>query len=203
MDKRVCIVDYGSGNIRSVFNIFRNIHTNIKVSNCVEDINRATHIVLPGVGAFKTAMDKLEALPAFKALAHNVLNEKKKFLGICVGMQILADKGYEHGEHDGLGWIPGVVKKLNTQGLYLPHVGWNNFLTMKDTPLLSGITADMDFYYVHSYYFEPSDTKHSMATCDYGMEFTSVVNKDNIYGVQFHPEKSQKVGKRLLENFLA
>jgi glutamine amidotransferase len=202
MHKKVCIIDYGSGNTRSVFNIFQAIHGDVKVSSAPEDIEGATHIVLPGVGAFGAAMEKIKALPSFSILEENVLGKKKPFLGICVGMQVLAEKGFEHGEHDGLGWISGSVKKLDSKGLYLPHVGWNNLVSARDNALLNDISQDMDFYYVHSYCFETSDPADSAATCEYGSVFTSVVSRDNIYGVQFHPEKSQKAGKKLLMNFL-
>ncbi|MFH1877227.1 MAG: imidazole glycerol phosphate synthase subunit HisH [Candidatus Omnitrophota bacterium] len=203
LDKKVCVIDYGSGNVRSVYNIFLSILGEVKISNEPEDIEEATHIVLPGVGAYGAAMKKIKALSSFKVIEDNVLVKKKPFLGICVGMQVLSDKGYEHGLNNGLGWIRGEVKKLDTGGLYLPHVGWNNF-TRRDesSPLLAGITPDMDFYFVHSYYFDEKDKTSSIASAEYGMEFTSAVNRENIYGVQFHPEKSQKTGRRILENFL-
>ena len=201
--KKVCIVDYGSGNVRSVYNIFRSIYENVRVSNDEDDFNSATHIVLPGVGAFGASVAKVKALPSFRNLEENVLVKRKPYLGICVGMQILADEGLEYGRNEGLGWIPGVVKRIEAPGLHLPHVGWNNFTwSHSSNPLLKGITAAMDFYYVHSYQFETVDKNDRAATCTYGMEFTAVVNKENIYGVQFHPEKSQKVGKKLIENFL-
>jgi glutamine amidotransferase len=202
MDKKVRIIDYGSGNTMSVFNIFRAIHSDVKVSNAPEDIEEATHIVLPGVGAFGAAMEKIKGLSSFGVLEKNVLGKKKPFLGICVGMQVLADKGFEHGEHNGLGWIRGAVKRLDSKGLYLPHVGWNNLVSARDNALLKDISQDMDFYYVHSYCFETSDPADSAAASEYGSVFTSVVNRENIYGVQFHPEKSQKTGKKLLMNFL-
>lgn len=199
----VCIVDYGSGNVKSVYNIFRSIHEDVRVSNSAEDLNAATHIVLPGVGAFGAAMAKVRALPSFDVLRDNVLIHKKPYLGICVGMQILADRGLEHGDHEGLGWIPGIVRRIDAPDLHLPHVGWNNFSWCQpENPLLKGIAAAMDFYYVHSYQFETADPACRIAACSYGMEVTAAVNKENIYGVQFHPEKSQKAGKKLIENFL-
>ncbi len=200
----VCIVDYGSGNVRSVYNIFKSFHGEVKLSNDPADIEHATHIVLPGVGAFGSAMTKVKAMPVFDELSRQVLEKKKWFLGICVGMQILADEGFEHGHNSGLGWIGGSVKKLDSQGLKLPHVGWNNFEAKNDQcPLLDGIMPQMDFYYVHSYAFETRDPEHSAAKCAYGSTFTSVVWRDHMFGVQFHPEKSQKAGTKLLENFLA
>jgi glutamine amidotransferase len=202
--KKVCIVDYGSGNVGSVYNILRSIHDDIRVSNDPVDLDAATHIVLPGVGAFGAAIAKVKALPSFKVLQENVLLKKKPYLGICVGMQILADEGLEHGRNEGLGWIRGKVKRIEAPGLHLPHVGWNDFTWCQtENPLFKGITAGMDFYYVHSYQFETSEKDDRAATCTYGMDFTAVVNKENIYGVQFHPEKSQKAGKKLIENFLS
>lgn len=201
---RVCIVDYGSGNVRSVYNIFHSIHEDVRVSNHADDLNAATHIVLPGVGAFGASMAKVKALPSFETLQENVLAKKKLYLGICVGMQILADEGFEHGNNKGLGWIPGIVRRIDAPDLYLPHVGWNNFAwCQSENPLLKGIATAMDFYYVHSYQFETKDQSCRIASCAYGMEFAAAVNKENIYGVQFHPEKSQKAGKKLIENFLS
>ena len=200
---QVCIIDYGSGNVRSVYNIFRSFHGDVKLSNDPADIEQATHIVLPGVGAFGAAMAKVKAMPVFDALTRQILEKKKWYLGICVGMQILADEGFEHGHHAGLGWIGGSVKKLDSQGFKLPHVGWNNFETINEAcPIFKNITAQMDFYYVHSYAFECKDPSHAAASCLYGSMFTPAVWKENMFGVQFHPEKSQKAGIRLLENFL-
>lgn len=201
MSERVCIIDYGSGNVRSVYNIFKAIHGHVKVSNEAHDVEEATHLVLPGVGAFGAAVSKVRALPVFDVLCKNVLEKKKPFLGICVGMQMLADKGHEHGDHEGLGWIGGEVKRLEVD-LHLPHVGWNNFKSFRPHPLLESLTTDLDFYFVHSYHFQAAQERDVLATCEYGMEFTSMVQRDNILGVQFHPEKSQKAGKRLLENFI-
>jgi glutamine amidotransferase len=202
-NRKICIIDYGSGNVQSVFNIFRSVHDQVKVSNDAEDINAATHIVLPGVGAFAASMSKIMALSSLEVLKDNVLNQGKPYLGICVGMQVLADQGMEHGLSKGLGWIPGVVKKINAPDLHLPHVGWNNFSwCLKDHPLLKGIGLSMDFYYVHSFQFENAVPSDCAAKCNYGMEFTSVISRGNIHGVQFHPEKSQKAGKKLIENFL-
>lgn len=201
-EKKICIVDYGSGNINSVYSIFAKIHPNVIVSNSAEDLNTATHIVLPGVGAFGAAMEKLKRLSLIDILEENVLHKKKLFLGICVGMQILADKGYEHGEFDGLGWITGEVKKIDSGGRILPHVGWNNSKILTQQPLLEGITDEMDFYYVNSFHFCPDRLENIMTRCPYGEEFASIVYKDNIFGVQFHPEKSQMAGKKLIENFI-
>lgn len=201
-DKKVCIIDYGSGNARSVYNILQSIHSHVKLSCMPDDIEDATHLVLPGVGAFGATMEKLKNLSILDMLEKNVLKNRKYFLGICVGMQILANEGREHGVYKGLGWIPGTVKIIDAKGLCLPHVGWNNFKMRRDNALLEDIGQETDFYYVHSYQFEALDAGDVVATCEYGTEFTAIVNVENIYGVQFHPEKSQKAGKRLLQNFL-
>ncbi len=199
----VCIIDYGSGNVNSVYNIFKSFHGSVRVSNDAEDIKKATHLVLPGVGAFRTVMEKILGIPAFDILKEGVLGKKKPFLGICVGMQVLADEGHEHGPCKGLGWVSGSVKKLDAPGLSLPHVGWNNIRVIKKSPLLEGINDEVDFYYVHNYYLDPKNSEEAIASTNYGMEFCAVINKDNIYGIQFHPEKSQRAGARLLKNFLS
>jgi len=199
----VCIIDYGSGNVRSVYNIFKAIHDNIRISNDPADIDEATHIVLPGVGAYGAAMDKLKNLGIIDLLHKNVLEKKKPFLGICVGMQILSDEGFEHGTHKGLGWIHGKVKKMETGDLPLPHVGWNNIIVSGNTSSLCAAFNDVDYYFVHSYYFEPDDLSAVDAVFVYGGEYTAAINRENIYGVQFHPEKSQKAGKLILKKFLS
>ena len=198
----VCIIDYGSGNTGSVYNIFKSFHDSVKVSNDAEDLKNATHLVLPGVGAFKAAMEKILKIQTFDLLKDSVLNEKKPFLGICVGMQVLASEGHEHCTCKGLGWIYGVVRKLESGWLSLPHVGWNNIKIKREDALVKDIGSGVDFYYVHSYRFEPKDKNDIIASTDYGEEFAAIVKKDNIYGMQFHPEKSQKAGIKLLKNFL-
>ncbi|MDP3791537.1 MAG: imidazole glycerol phosphate synthase subunit HisH [Candidatus Omnitrophota bacterium] len=199
----VCIIDYGFGNVNSVYNAFKSFHDSVMVSNDAKDMEKATHLVLPGVGAFKAAIDKIKKMPTFELLEYSVLNKKKMFLGICVGMQVLADVGHEHGSCDGLGWIPGAVKRINAPNLSLPHVGWNNIRVVRKSPLLEGMSDNTDFYYVHSYHLEPLNSEEMMASSNYGEEFAAIVNRDNIYGVQFHPEKSQKAGIMLLKNFMS
>ena len=200
----ICIIDYGSGNVQSVKNIFLSISDSVKVSSDPKDIDNATHLVLPGVGAFGAAIKKIRELNILDALEANVIKGKKPFLGICVGMQILADRGYEYGTYDGLGWIPGEVKRMDVGDLRLPHVGWNNLENISEsTTLLKGLSSSVDFYFVHSYSFRLDSNENLDATFTYGGEFTAAVKKDNIFGVQFHPEKSQKAGKVLLENFLS
>ena len=198
---KVCILDYGSGNVRSVYNIVSYLHYDVEVSNSTESIKAATHIILPGVGAFGAAMEKIRSLIPLHVLEEVVREEKKPFLGICVGMQVLADKGYEHGEHAGLGWIPGEVKRLQTNGLALPHIGWNDISFDSAEPLFKKFAAVRGFYFVHSFAFDACDSGHVAAEAEYGQRFAAAVRSDNIYGVQFHPEKSQKAGQLLLKNF--
>ncbi len=201
---KVCVVDYGGGNIQSVYNVFEGLGVEVILSNKDEYLAEATHIVLPGVGAFGVVMDKIKKSGLIPLLEKHVLKKKKPFLGICIGMQILAEKGLEYGEFEGLGWIPGVVDKMDPGDLILPHMGWNNLnIKNKGCNILKNITDNIDFYFVHSYYFNASEKDDICATFDYEESYTAVIQKDNIYGVQFHPEKSQKAGKILLENFLS
>ena len=202
MAPTICILNFSSGNVGSVKNIFRTFTDRVLISNEPRDIEEATHLVLPGVGAFGAAMEKIRRYIPLQVLEEVVLQKKKPFLGICVGMQVLADKGLEFGEHAGLGWIRGVVKKLECGEQPLPHVGWNDITITKSTPLLDGLDADRDFYFVHSYAFSVQDRSQVCAVAEYGQTFDCVLNQGNIFGVQFHPEKSQKAGQRLVKNFL-
>ena len=199
---RVCILDYGSGNVRSVSNLFSALADTVVVSNDPAEVDAASHVVLPGVGAFGAAMRKInDRLPV--AHVETVVREQgKPFLGICVGMQVLADVGTEFGEHRGLGWVPGRVDKIDSGALPLPHIGWNNISITSDDPLLDGIEDASHFYYVHSYAFQAARPESVIATTEFGEGFTAVVGDGNLYGVQFHPEKSQRAGLRLAQNFL-
>jgi len=200
--KHVVIIDYGSGNVRSVFNTFRKLCDSVRISNKSEDIETATHIVLPGVGTFGNAMQKIKGLQLLDLLTENVIIKKKPFLGICVGMQILADTGYEFGVHEGLGWIKGAIKKMDVGELILPHVGWNDIKVTNPCGLLNGLENNLDFYFVHSYHFEAENRENISAEFEYFKTFTAVIKRENIFGVQFHPEKSQKAGQLILENYL-
>lgn len=200
--KKVCILDYGSGNTRSVYNILQSLEPNTLISNQAADIEAATHIILPGVGAFGASMQKIREKIPLPVLEQEVLQKKKPFLGICVGMQVLADTGYEFGEEQGLGWIKGEVRKLPVDSLPLPHVGWNNVQTTQPSPITAGFSDEIDFYFVHSYAFYPKNPGHSIAFTTYQEKFTAMVAQDNIFGVQFHPEKSQRAGLMLMKNFL-
>jgi glutamine amidotransferase len=203
MKPKVCILDYGSGNVRSVSNLITHLGYEGVVSNQPDDITQATHLILPGVGAFGAAMKKIREKLPLELLEQEVLTDSKPFLGICVGMQVLADVGHEFGKHAGLGWIPGEVRGLDSRGEVLPHIGWNDIILQNPCPLLEGLGEVLDFYFVHSYAFTPQSEDCVMATTEYGIKFPAMIQRDNLYGVQFHPEKSQKAGQRLVMNFLA
>ena len=204
--KKVIVVDYGLGNIRSAEQSLKRVvkennqSAEVYVVNNAKDLRLATHIVLPGQGAFASCMRGLKNIPGMiDELSENVLIKKKPFLGICVGMQLLANTGYENGSHFGLGWIDGQIKRIPQKNLKLPHMGWNEVVIKKDNDL---IKEKYNYYFVHSYYFDCKFKENEVATTDYGLNFTSVISKENIYGVQFHPEKSSLYGLRLLNNFI-
>ena len=203
--KRICILDYGSGNTRSVYNIIKSISNDVLISNKEEDLNNATHIILPGVGAYSSSMEKIRKNIPIKCLRRNILKNKKPFLGICVGMQALSTFGFEFQKTKGLNWIEGEVKRIefDAEDLIVPHVGWNSIIKNNDdNEILKGIEDGEDFYFVHSYEFIVKDISHVSAVCSYGQKIVSVIKNKNIFGVQFHPEKSQSAGKKLLINFL-
>lgn len=201
-DMKVCILDYGSGNVGSVYNIVSLITPNVVISNDDVDVVNSSHLILPGVGAFNTSMQKINKHLPVKIINQEVIIKKKPFLGICVGLQVLATRGFEFGEHPGLNWIPGEVNKLDSNKLPLPHIGWNDIHIVRNSPIVKRFNYNPDFYFVHSFVFKPKFDKHIISKTNYGQDFCSIIQKDNIFGVQFHPEKSQKAGKILLENFL-
>ena len=199
--KKICILDYGSGNVKSVFNILRFLNFNVKISNNKVDIKDSSHIILPGVGAFETSMKKIqENIPI--DILETTVKQGKPFLGICVGMQVLANIGYEFGEHQGLGWINGKIIKHNSIDFPLPHIGWNSIEIVNDSPLLYDIKDKEDFYFVHSFKYELENNNNLISKTNYGDFFPSIIQKENIFGVQFHPEKSQDAGQTLFNNFL-
>ncbi len=205
---QVVIIDYGSGNLRSAAKAFEragNGKASITVTNDPKALETASHIVLPGVGAFADCMRGLTAVEGMReALEEQVMKKRKPFLGVCVGMQMLFDSGHEYGVHKGLGWIKGEVVKIESAGksLKIPHMGWNDLHIKKPNhPLLAGIKTGDHAYFVHSYH-AVCDSSCVLATTDYGTSLTAVVTKDNIMGTQFHPEKSQKTGLRLIGSFL-
>ena len=201
----LCIVDYGMGNLMSVLRAFELIGCTVKVTNDHEEISRAKRVILPGVGAFSVAMNNLESMGLVDVLYREVIENKKPFLGICLGMQLIAEESYEHGHFKGLGWIPASVRKLDVQdGLRIPHMGWNEIQPVsKEKSLFDSITDELNYYFVHSYHVDCADSKYIGSTCMYGQQFTSSIQYENIYAAQFHPEKSQKNGIQLLRNFIA
>jgi glutamine amidotransferase len=206
------IIDYGSGNLRSAAKAFERASREsdagmtIKVSADPRDVRASSHIVLPGVGAFADCMRGVSSVPGMiDALTRAVREEKRPFLGICVGMQLLATRGLEHGIHAGLGWIDGEVHRLDVggQGLKVPHMGWNELLPRDPAhPLLAGISAGAHAYFVHSYHMVLNDAREALAMTDYGGPMVAIVGRENVAGTQFHPEKSQEAGLRLIANFL-
>jgi len=199
----VVIIDYKSGNTRSVYNAINNLKVNVKISSNINDIKKSSAIILPGVGSYNQCMELLKKNGLLDVLYEEVIVNKKLFLGICVGMQILSDFGLENKKTKGLGWIAGEVKKIDVgQNYVLPHMGWNNLIIKKNSLLLKNLINDPTFYFVHSFAINPKDKSLITSTCDYGEQIISSIEKDNIFAVQFHPEKSQYNGLTLLKNFL-
>jgi glutamine amidotransferase len=205
------IIDYGSGNLRSVAKAFARAAAElgrgdeIMVTGDAEQVLRAGRIVLPGVGAFADCMRGLEALPGMRqALQRRVIEQGRPFLGICVGMQLMAAFGREHGEHQGLDWLGGEVVALSPADprLKVPHMGWNQLEFRRPHPLLTGITNSSHAYFVHSFHYRPANDSDVVAATDYAGPVAALVGRDNLAGTQFHPEKSQAVGLRLIGNFL-
>ena len=206
MAASVALIDYGSGNLRSAEKALARAGGNVLVTSKPEAIAKAERIVLPGVGAFGDCMRGLSIIPGMiDALRDAVLRRSIPFLGICVGMHLLASVGHEFGDHAGLDWIAGEVDRLTPSdpGLKIPHMGWNELAITRPHPLFAGIAPGAHAYFVHSYAMKPRDPAHALATSDYGGAFTAAAGRDNIAGTQFHPEKSQAVGLTLLGNFLA
>lgn len=198
------IVNYGSGNIQAIVNIYNRLNI---PSMIVEDstlLNVPDKLILPGVGSFDETMQELTRSGMKDELNDVVLNKKKPILGICVGMQILADRSDE-GQLPGLGWIKGSVKKFDTNSLsikpYLPHMGWNTIEPVQQHPILNGLNHERGFYFVHSYYFDCANETNVLAQTSYGNPFSSAVIRDTIFGMQFHPEKSHSNGVKVLGNF--
>jgi glutamine amidotransferase len=200
--KNICILDYGVGNIFSLKNILRKNNISFTYSRKKKDILNATHLILPGVGSFDIAIRKLSESISIDFLNNEVLNKKKPILGICVGMQIMATNGHENTFTNGLGWIEGSVKIIDSKKLSLPQVGWNNLLVSKKKSNIMNGVEKKDFYFLNSYYFDIIKKINVIAYTSYGIKFPSVIQKNNIVGVQFHPEKSQKAGLQLIKNFI-
>ena len=205
------IVDYASGNLHSALKSFQRMADEtgagpVAVSADPDAVRRASRIVLPGVGAFADCRAGLAAVPGlFEAIEERVIRGGAPFLGICVGQQLMATRGLEHGETPGFGWIPGDVVRIAPAdpALKVPHMGWNALEILAPHPLLAGIAPGDHAYFVHSYHLVPADPAHRVAITDHGGPITAAVARDNLFGTQFHPEKSQATGLRLIANFLA
>jgi len=202
IQQKIVIIDYGVGNTHSVSNSIRYLgYKSLKISDKESVINEADVLILPGVGAFEECANNLRKRNLHEILNEQVLTQKKPILGICVGMQLLASVSEEMGEHEGLNWIPGRVKKLVIpKPLAVPHVGWNDVISKTGSPLFGRNEQNANFYFDHSYYFD-CDEKFIVGYCDYGIKVTAAVQRDNIFGVQFHPEKSQTNGLKLFRSF--
>lgn len=208
---KVAIIDYGSGNLRSVAKSFERaadehaFGAEVLVTGKPEDLLSADRIVLPGVGAFADCKAGLEAVDGLhEALTEAVLVKARPFMGICVGMQLMSDVGHEFGDTPGLGWIAGDVTALRPSdpALKIPHMGWNDFATLAPHPVFDGVKTGEHAYFVHSYHFTPKNPAHVLATVQYGGAVTAAVGRDNMIGTQFHPEKSQALGLHIIANFL-
>ena len=204
----VTIVDYKSGNISSVINSFNEVakdKVNIEVTSDLNKIKSSDKVVLPGQGSFKSCIDGLNSINGLiDTLSEFVLNNKKPLLGICVGLQMFADVGYEEVETKGLGWISGKVSKIDNQnGKYkLPHIGWNQINIVKNGKIFKDIENNAHMYFVHSYEFIPNDNSVTAATTNYSSNIVCAVEKENIFGTQFHPEKSDRTGLKIIDNFI-
>ena len=205
---KVTIVDYNSGNISSVINSFKEVakeKVNIEVTADLDKIKSSDKVVLPGQGSFKSCVDALNKIKGLTdTLNEFAITNKKPLLGICVGLQMFADIGYEETETKGLGWISGKVSKIDNQNgkFKLPHIGWNQINIVKQSKLFENITNNSHMYFVHSYKFLPNDKNVISATTDYSTNIVCSVEKENIFGTQFHPEKSDKIGLKIIENFI-
>ena len=208
---KIAIIDYETGNLKSVSkalelasnNVLK--RSNIEIINSAKDLNNFDKVVLPGQGSFKQCFQSLNSINGIlDGLTDFVTVKKKPILGICVGMQLFSSFGDEDGGSDGLGWIKGKVKKISLKdlSLKLPHMGWNNIQISSNSKLLSGVNNDSHFYFVHSYSFDVDEKKYVSATTNYSSEIVSAIEKENIFGTQFHPEKSQVNGIKILENFV-
>ena len=207
MKKTITIVDYGSGNLLSAQQSFIKaassigVDSEIQISNNPKNLETSTHVVLPGQGAFKTCMDGIQKIPGMEDELNKFVKIKQRpFFGICVGMQLLADNSEENGNHQGLGWIEGTIKKLPGADIKLPHMGWNSIKILNKNSKIKPL--ENDYYFVHSYYFDCINSNNILAETKYGINFPSIVNKENVYGCQFHPEKSSNQGLNIIKDFI-
>ena len=195
------IIDYGMVNIGSIENMLKRINTKSIITSNIDTLNKCNKLILPGVGAFDQGMKRLHDGGFISYLNNYAIKQKKPILGICLGMQLFANSS-EEGSFPGLGWIKGKVKKFvfSDYDIKVPHMGWNTIETNKNI-LFKNLTDEKRFYFVHSYYYDCNDKKNIIASTNYGIKFTSAINKNNIWGTQFHPEKSHICGMKLLDNF--
>ena len=200
----ITIIDYGVGNIFAFQNVYKRLNIATKIAKNSQDLSDAKKLVLPGVGSFDYAMAQLNASGMREKLDELVLKKKIPVIGICVGMQMMGNRSDE-GILDGLKWIDSDILKFDIslikQRTKLPHMGWNNVIPVRDHPLFNGLGKDAIFYFLHSFYFKCNIPEESIAISDYGISFSSAINRENIYGIQFHPEKSHQYGEKLLDNF--
>jgi glutamine amidotransferase len=202
---KVAVVNYGMGNLASVRAALRNLGAEVFIADQPAAIAQAARLILPGVGAFSEGMGLLWEAGWVPALRQAVIEQEKPLLGICLGMQMLASRSYEGGETDGLNFIPGRVQRLDALGceLRIPHVGWNEVRFTSSDAIFEGIPDGSDFYFVHSYVLVPDSEKFLVATAPYGCDLSAVVRNGNVFGCQFHPEKSSKAGRQFLKNFIS
>ena len=204
MTTKVAIINYGIGNIRSLFNSLKKIDVEVEIVSDPESITSYDKVFLPGVGSYKDAIEIINKMGWDRAIKNFCSFKGKGLFGICLGMQILSTFGYEHGKSNGLDLIKGNVVKISKTGydLKLPHIGWNSIKILNKCSIIDNINNKENFYFVNSYTFKVNDSDNIIATTEYGIEFPSIVNKQNIFGTQFHPEKSSKAGLQILKNFI-
>tara|TARA_Y100001970_G_scaffold294292_1_gene449901 strand:- start:3292 stop:3921 length:630 start_codon:yes stop_codon:yes gene_type:complete len=208
MKKKITIVNYGSGNLLSAKQSFvkalnsTNIKADIQISENPKDLLDSTHVVLPGQGAFKTCMEGIKKISGMQDSLNEFVKVKRRpFFGICVGMQLFADTSEENGNHPGLGWVKGTIKKLPNTNIKMPHMGWNQVNVVNQNSIIK--PEENDYYFVHSYYFDCFNKQDIVAETKYGINFASIINKENVYGCQFHPEKSSAQGLKIIKDFLS
>lgn len=202
----IAVIDYKMGNLRSISNAFNSLGEKVVVTGKPEILADADAIIIPGVGAFRDGMKNLKELGFIDVLRKEVIENKKPFLGICLGMQLIAKTSFENGEYQGLGWIDFDVIKINSKNVRIPHMGWNNLeLINKGGTLFKGVNDPAVVYFVHSYYLKPNSEEargYLTSTCQHGEKIAASIEKENIFGFQFHPEKSQNTGLTILKNFI-
>ena len=203
MSTNVAIIDYGLGNLASVKKAFSAAGANVCISSNPREIRTATHVVLPGQGAYGEGMENLKKRHLIGVLETQVLKKNRPFLGICLGMQLLGKSSTEGGFHKGLGWLPGIVEKISDHpNVRLPHMGWDDIMFITPSAFTKGIKNESDFYFAHSYVLKLAQPDLVIATCTYGETFPAMIEANNIHATMFHPEKSQDNGLRLIQNFL-